>query len=512
MDEDRLRLDRLDASTLRMLLTKERAKQQPLNTELARFREVVAQQNERIAQLEATNAALRSQLRELSAQMEAVLAQHAVVRQEVATLRAATARWQEQDTHRSSWAPEVKPSAKKDPKRVRRQRAAQHNHGRRRMQATTRVRHELAACPQCGERLTGGWVDRRVQVIELPEPRPVEVIDHELLAYRCPGCRRRVRARPPGLEAGRLGRCRFGPRLLAQVAHMATVERLPGRLIVQRLADAHGLTLSHGGLIGLLRQVAVRLDPVYQYLGATVRTSAMTHADETHWREDGQNGYLWLFATPTVRYYVHQEGSRAMTVPDAVLGPAYAGTLVTDFYAAYNHFPGPHQRCWAHLWRELWELERQHPHDGELAAWIAGIGEIYRQATGERPAAEAGMTPEAARARAQRAKQYERQLWALCPQTMPADRPEATLAQRCRTFLPELFTFVRDPTIPPTNNTAEQALRSLVIARKISGGSRSPTGTQTRMVLTSLCMTARVQGQVPAAFIEQRLRSPAPTL
>src|SRR5262249_47610239 len=150
-----------------------------------------------------------------------------------------------------------------------------------------------------------------------------------------------------------------------------------------------------------------------------------------HWREDGTNGYLWLFATDEVRYYVHRDGSRAMTVPDAVLGLDYAGTLITDFYAAYDHFTGPKQRCWAHLWRAIWELETQHPQDRNLAAWIAGIGAIYRQATGERPAAERGMSPRACRTRAHRARQYERQLHALCPADVPPNRPEAPLVQRC---------------------------------------------------------------------------------
>jgi hypothetical protein len=247
-------------------------------------------------------------------------------------------------------------------------------------------------------------------------------------------------------------------------------------------------------------------------MGEMVRASPHTHADETSWRQDGTNGYLWLFATDDVRYYVHRDGSRAMTVPDAVLGTDYAGTLITDFYAAYDHFPGPKQRCWAHLWRDIWELEKRHLQDREVAAWIVGIGDIYRRATAERPAAEVGMSPRACRARTQRARQYERELCALCPPTMAPDRPEATLAQRCRKHLPELFTFVRDPTIAPTNNLAEQAVRSVVVARKISGGTRSSTGTQTRMVQTSLCMTARVRGEDPAAFIEQRLRSPAPSL
>ena len=41
-----------------------------------------------------------------------------------------------------------------------------------------------------------------------------------------------------------------------------------------------------------------------------------------------------------------------------------------------------------------------------------------------------------------------------------------------------LFNFVMDPHVEPTNNRAERALRSSVIYRKVSGGSRSERGAE----------------------------------
>lgn len=64
-------------------------------------------------------------------------------------------------------------------------------------------------------------------------------------------------------------------------------------------------------------------------------------------------------------------------------------------------------------------------------------------------------------------------------------------------YVKELFTFVADPAVPMTNNPAEQALRSIVVARKISIGSRSPSGTHTRMVLASIAGTATIRDQNP---------------
>jgi len=148
----------------------------------------------------------------------------------------------------------------------------------------------------------------------------------------------------------------------------------------------------------------------------------------------------------------------------------------------------------AHLWRDIDDLVRQHPDEATLARWVASVRTIYRAATGPRPAAAAGDTPAAVAARHARAAQYERQLLAICPDTRGATRPEAVLAARIRRYIKELFSFVRDPAVPPTNNAAERSIRPLVIARKISGGPRSAAGSRDRMVLASVLGTAQIRG------------------
>jgi len=512
--------DTLAAPALRRALTQERAKRVAAEQEAARLRGALGRQQTTLARLEALVATQGRQLAALTERVTALTRHNTALQTDVATLRAENARLREAlaasgpggagDGGPPAW---VKAKTPRPPtKPPRKKRAAAHNAGRRRVpaaQVQEQVRHAVDACPACGTGLAGGWVHRRVQVIDLPAPAPAVVTEHLLLARQCRGCGRRVLPPPPGLPAARVGRCRFGPRLLAAVAVMRTVERLPLRQIQARLAREHNLPLSTGGLVRLLRAVAARATPAYAALGATVRGSPTVHADETGWREDGQHGYIWTFSTPTVRYF-HHALSRSGDVPEDVLGVDFEGTLVTDFYAAYDRFGGPHQRCWSHLWRDLKDLLRQHPHDAALAAWVAGLGTVYRAATAPRPAREVGDTPAAAAARARRARDYERQLSVLCPTTLPRARPEAVLATRIRRYLPELFTFVRDPRVPPTNNAAERSIRPLVIARKISGGTRSAAGSRDRMVLASVLGTAQLRGHDLLATCQHLLLTPPP--
>jgi transposase len=396
--------------------------------------------------------------------------------------------------------------------------------GRRRMAPTRTVEHALDACPDCGAALAGGEAVRRRQVLHIP-PAPVEVIEHVARRRVCPQC---GRAHTPPLDLGdaAFGQQRVSADTLAYIAALRAVGRLPLRAIQWLLAARHGLRLSLGGLAGLLRAVAERAQPALDELRARVRGSPVVNADETGWREDGANGYVWFFGTPELRYF-HRDASRGGAVVREVLGEDFGGVLVSDFYAAYTHYEGRHQYCWAHLLRDVHDLVTAHPRDGGVRGWAEAVHALFTRARGL-----ADPDP-AARHRAARA--FERELAALCapylPVATPASPPgtddgtetaapgsapalaipvppQRTLCQRIDRHLAELFVFVAEPAVPPTNNAAERSLRHLVVSRKISGGTRSEDGSTTKMALASVFGTWRAQGLNPFAECRRLLASP----
>jgi hypothetical protein len=509
MDE-RLPLGSLDAPILRLLLEQERTTREELTREVARLRAGLARQNERIVTLERENAQLRQTVALQQQMIAGLQEQNAVLRQQVAQLQAENARLagtvREPKRPPGDWPSERTKQEREA--RPRAKRAPEHNQGWQRLEPDGEIQYADDTCPRCGHALDGGWEHRRIQVVDAPPPAPVVVTDHVLIRRQCPACGTRVLPALPDVAAGRIGQSHLGPRLLAQIATMASVERLPIRQIQQRLQALYRFALSLGGITGALAQVARRCASAYAQLEVDIRGSPVVHADETGWREDGIPGYIWILSTARSCLF-HRAGSRAGSVIDDLLTEDFGGILVTDFYAAYDHLPGRKQRCWAHLWRDIDALETEHPADTELAAWVAGVRAIYDLATGERPAAEQGPTPEAAQAREERARRYEQQLAALCPESMPADRPEATLAKRIRRYLQELFVFVAVPDVPPTNNAAERGLRPLVIARKVSGGTRSTAGSTCRMRLASIAATARLRGLDPTDVFFRILTNPS---
>ncbi len=404
--------------------------------------------------------------------------------------------------------PGLKPAATPRRRKGGPRKRREHGFSRARALPTERVVHAAETCPRCATPLRGGWVAWRKEVLEIPEA-PVRVIEHVYLARRCPtrGCRARVT--PAAASAAELGvasgRERLGVRLVSLIAALRAELRLPVGLIQWYLGAVHGLELSAGAIVGALARVAARGADAVDRIWAAIRAGPVVHADETGLRQDGENGYLWSFSTPTERYFVR--GGRNKEVVDEVLGPAFAGVLVTDFYAAYDHYDGPHQRCWAHLLRDVHALVEKDPADAALAAWAADVHAVYDRA--RRVA-----SPDAAtRGRARR--RCEADLLAICDPYLAGAAPavpQAVLCRRVAKYLPELFSFVGDPAVPSTNNAAERSVRHLVIQRKISGGTRSPAGTTTFTQLATLFGTWRARGLDPLVACRRLLLAQAPAL
>ena len=238
-------------------------------------------------------------------------------------LAAALARIAELEQQRRDPPSFVKPNRapRPDPKPPRKKRDGQHNQARRREPPTRTLDHALDHCPDCHYRLRGQSIDYTRQVIELPSPPPVEVIEHRVIKRWCPAC---ARWQSPRLDlTGQvLGRSRIGVRLASLIAYLRTTLRLPIQTIQRYLASVHQLTLSVGGITEILHAMRQAIQPAVDDLKQQARHSSVLHGDETSWRQDGVNGYIWSFSTPgedAVRYYEYDR-SRAQAVVKRILG------------------------------------------------------------------------------------------------------------------------------------------------------------------------------------------------
>lgn len=422
---------------------------------------------------------------------EELIAENAELKRIVAELRAEIEMLRDKLSgggNGSSAAPFIKPNRqqRREAERQERKKRKQ-SFARKRDVATRKVYHAVDRCSECGRKLSGGWVVGTRQTIEIPQT-PIEITDHVLIARRCGYCDK-VHVPKLGINDGVVGKCRVGPRLMSLICTLSIAKRMPQRSIQKLLEGLYGVHISLGEISEILHRVAGFGRKKVQWILRRIRGSRHVHGDETGWREDGINGYLWSFSTPELRYF-HFERSRAGAVAKKILGICFGGVLICDFYGGYNWYSGPIQRCWVHFLRDLNKLVDAHPDSDNVREWVESVIDVYKIA---KKIARRGFSEPM---RIELRQELESRLLSIAqPYVKNPSAHQRVLSERIEKYLGELFTFVQYAGCPSGNNAAERAIRPAVISRKVSGGTRSENGSTTRTTLMSLFGTWSLQGK-----------------
>jgi transposase len=440
-------------------------------------------------------------------------AENVELRRQVTELVARIAALEQQGMPPASKAPPsfVKANRPKreTPDGKRRKRDKKHNTSRRRETPTSVKRHALEQCPVCAYHLSGESLDYSRQVIELPPPAPIDITEHQVVKRWCPHC---DAWRRPTLDLSQqvFGQGRIGLRIASLVSYLRTTLRMPIRHIQAYLQTLHGLWLSTGEIVELTHRVRTATEETVEALKKQIRESPVIHGDETGWRENGQNGYVWVLTTPGadgIRYYEYDH-SRGQSVVDRLLKSVRDACLVTDFYCGYNNYAGPQQRCWTHLLRDLHELKEEQAQDMSVLTWAGRVRRMYDNAQtwckahpAASPAERAGIYQVLVNRAVALGKQY----------AQARDHPSNALAKRLMRHQDELFQFVLRDGVRADNNLAERTIRPLVVIRKISGGTRTDEGTKTRLGLATLFGTWHVRGLNGFAECMRLLSHPPPS-
>ena len=389
-----------------------------------------------------------------------------------------------------SW---VKPNVKQKIKLVRKNR--HQGFGRVLDTPTQQVFHTCDMCPNCGGIDLGKpVVSYTRQTLDIP-PTQVEVTEHVVFKRWCGTCSKQV-APKVTFTGVAVGKQRFGIRLMSMVTMFKEAFRQPVTTIQSYFEILHQLHLSRGEIMSLLHKTARLGKSTYEGLKQQIRKSHVVYGDETGGRENGRNGYTWNFNTDTVKFLLYRH-SRSQTVVTEALGDEFEGVLVSDFYAAYNVYAGFHQRCWVHYLRDVKKLRELYPKDIRLRQWSRQIHKMYQEAKawiGPDQTLPKGIQEQL---RIKKQQEFETKLKNLCQSWITQEVPMNILCARAIKFLPEMFTFIRFEGVASDNNSAERSVRHDVISRKISGGTRSPQGSETKSILGSLFGTWKLQNLNP---------------
>jgi transposase len=340
---------------------------------------------------------------------------------------------------------------------------------------------KAAACAHCYGALTEAdhTLHARYDKIDLPPIRPV-VTRVERYVGHCPCCGEDTLAPvPDGLEDG----SPFGVSILAVALYLRFVHAISYRRLTRLFVHLFALEISEGALDAAFRRAKPRFDDEVEAILARLRRSRIICSDETTVRVDGKTQWNWVFQNEAVVIHVIRP-SRGRAVITEVLSGHRPQVWVSDLYGAQRGHADAWQVCLAHQLRDL----RYAIAAGDtvfaprLKALVLRAVVLARR----RFALQDGTRREYRR-------RLERDLTAILALT-PTNRHGKRLRKRYLQLRNSLFTFLRDPEVPPDNNGSERELRPMATYRKVTGGFRSDWGRDLCAGVKSVIGTAARQG------------------
>lgn len=356
---------------------------------------------------------------------------------------------------------------------------------------------KMAKCPECNsEDLTEcNEIEEHIQEdIILPGTKNTL---YRRYHYYCKNCKKVVTAK----GTDELMHSYIGPKTKALAVFMKYVIKMSDRDIKEIFEKLFNLKIATSSIIGFREQIKKAGDLIYGKLIDYIRNSEFTHADETGWRIDGKNGWLWRFSNKKA-CITHIDRSRGSKVVEKILGDDYEGVLITDFWNAYNKITTKaKQKCLVHILRDIKKVIEYWHDDEEIIRYCKELKNILEKAIGlHKEYIGKEWDTRYCRLRELLTKQLEDFNF-----PNPDKKILMRFVKRLNRYKNEMFTFLYEKNIDYHNNHLEQQIRPAVIFRKITFGNRSDKGVENHNVLMSILQTAKLNKLNPIEILEKIL-------
>ena len=438
------------------------------------------------------------------------------LRAEVAQLRAALAATQAQlaaarkDSSTSSKPPSsdiVKKPKDELPGGKKRKRGGQPGHPRHQRppfaeEDVTYTDLRCAECPDCHGPVVPSKEPPKVLQLQVELPLPSEMVrvagfrSHACWCRKC----RQVHYAPFDEASRRAGL--IGPRLTSLISYLKGACHCSYSTIRKFLRDVLGLAVSRGHLAKLIAKVSASLQGAYDDLARRLPEQDRLNVDETGHKDNGARMWTWCFRAALFTLF-KIEPSRGSDVLLRALGEDFDGILGCDYFSAYRRYMKDTgvlvQFCLAHFLRDVRFLV-EHPASGNRAygrrvlVRLRGLFAVIH-------AREEYSAPGFAAALGDAGNELHAEVIYRVPGTAEAQN----LARRFRKHGESYLRFITTPGLEPTNNLAEQAIRFVVIDRKITQGSRGETGQRWLERIWTVMATCAQTGQSVFTFLHQSL-------
>jgi transposase len=365
---------------------------------------------------------------------------------------------------------------------------------------TKQTTAKVEKCDNCGKDLSGVAMlpSSKTRIIEDIVDTPLEVqviavLQEKKYCIRC----QKVTTASTDLA---LPKADIGLNTSVHLIYLWISMCLPFTRIATYLRTIFGQKISTAGLSAHVIRVAKIMKPVYDEILEDVKQSPILHADETGWRVQGKNWWLWVFGSRNAAIYTVDK-SRGKDVVHRILGSFFIGVLVVDGWRAYMSLLCEQQSCMAHLLRKIRKLDAAFPELKSVCQFYVKFRKILKD--GER--LQANREKLGAVVFERRLRKLHLRLDALIKWENPDEILEQII-RKVRNQRPRILTFVKHPNVPCHNNYGEYLIRIGVLKRKVSFGSKSAKGASAYATLLSIYTTCKLRDISFIGFMKQSLK------
>ncbi|MBI1811772.1 MAG: transposase [Nitrospirae bacterium] len=331
----------------------------------------------------------------------------------------------------------------------------------------------VSSCSRCGRHLPRVTaIQQKILLDIVLNPQVVRLIIQSERQW-CGTCHAEVSAR----DAASLPFTEYG----INTFMMALLLRYRCLLSLSKIAIVfaigYGLDISESGLVSLFAQAKTYLGGRYEELKHIVRKGNIMYNDETGWQVKGKGAWMWIMAGDQATVYVAAE-SRGKGIARELYGNSQAYSMHDGLASYASSIPeNKHLYCWSHLLRFCYEETGEKPDGHESVTIRDKLVEIYHLKKDPHYQNDS--------------KRLEREISRRINHLLKRPSVDPTMFGLQHRLREQRDGLIRALLVTPngTNNFAEQELRPIALARRISYGSDTYTGMETTAILSSVVQT-----------------------
>ena len=382
------------------------------------------------------------------------------------------------------------------------------------------IPEEEKICEKCGSEMCFMRYEIRKELKIVPAK--VSVVEHKKAVYVCKNCDKN------GIEANfktakgvpaLIEKSLASPSMLAYIMNQKFTNAMPLYRQEQEFKRM-GVNLTRQTMANWMIKGANLLKPMYEEMRKELVSRSFIHADETPLevlnepgKEPGAKSYMWVYKTgqfegnPIVLY--DYEVGRSGDFAKKFLS-GFSGYLHCDGWTGYDKVENAKRcGCWAHLRRYfLNALDVQE--DKTDYSTIAGQGFLMIEkifSLEKPPKGNPEYTlEEIERIRKDKSADKVKEFFEFCEENQGKTLPKSMTGRAIGYALNQsvtLETFLENPKIELTNNSAERAIKPFVIGRKNWLFCNSEAGAQASSIIYSIIETAKADNINPYDRLEQ---------